>query len=127
VAEEALEGALAGPAAVAVHDDGDVLRETGEVEGVVDRALLGRELVRPVGALIGAAGRGLRHVRLALLRIDDGREKRTGMVYARLKKLGIPVEKALAAEVRPAVSGSFDCALRASLRMTAYLRLICGP
>ncbi len=45
VAEEALEGAFAGPAAVAVHDDGDVLREAREIEGVVDRALFGSELV----------------------------------------------------------------------------------
>ncbi len=36
VAKEALEGSFAGPAAVAVHDDSDVLGETGEVELVVE-------------------------------------------------------------------------------------------
>ena len=41
VAEEALEGALAGPAAVAVHDDGDVLGDARGVELAVDGALLG--------------------------------------------------------------------------------------
>jgi hypothetical protein len=79
MAEEALEGALAGPAAVTVHDDGDVLREAREVEGVVDRALFGRELVRPVGALIGAAGGGVGHGDSLSLRIDDGRVRRTGI------------------------------------------------
>ena len=80
MAEEALEGALAGPAAVAVHDDGDVLRKAREVEGVVDRALLGRELVRPVGALIGAAGRG---VCARAARCDDDSTMRGGNAMKR--------------------------------------------
>ena len=45
VAEEALEGAFAGPAAIAVHDDGDVLGDSGWVELLVDRLLFGREFV----------------------------------------------------------------------------------
>jgi hypothetical protein len=77
MAEEALEGALAGPAAVAVHDDGDVLREAREVEGVVDRALLGRELMHFIGALVGAVCRGERHGRLAVMRIADARDQGT--------------------------------------------------
>jgi hypothetical protein len=36
MAEEALEGAFAGPAAVAVHDDGDVLWDFFGVELAVD-------------------------------------------------------------------------------------------
>ena len=91
MAEEALEGALAGPAAVAVHDDGDVLREAREVEGVVDRALFGRELVGPVGALIGAAGGGVWHVRLAVMRIDDARERGTAM--RRIGKVAVTDER----------------------------------
>ena len=46
VAEEALEGALAGPAAVAVHDDGDVLRDLCRVELAVEFGLFRRELVQ---------------------------------------------------------------------------------
>ena len=45
VAEEALEGTLAGPAAVAVHDDGDVLGDAGGIERPVDIKLFGGELV----------------------------------------------------------------------------------
>jgi hypothetical protein len=41
VAEEALERALAGPAAVAVHDDGDVLRDAQRIERGVDGAFVG--------------------------------------------------------------------------------------
>ena len=40
VALETLEGALAGPAAVAVHDDGDVLGDARGVELAVNRQLL---------------------------------------------------------------------------------------
>ena len=68
VAEEAFEGALAGPAAVAVHDDGDVLRHARGIEGVVEGALFGREFVGPVGAMIDAAGRGFAHVWLLMNR-----------------------------------------------------------
>ena len=61
MAEEALEGAFAGPAAVAVHDDGDVLGHARGIERVVDGALFGRKFVGPVGAMIDAAGRGFAH------------------------------------------------------------------
>ena len=61
VAEEALEGALAGPAAIAVHDDGDMLRHGRGIKRVVDGALFGREFVGPIGAMIDAAGRGFAH------------------------------------------------------------------
>ncbi len=54
MAEEAFEGALARPAAVAVHDDGDVLRDARGVEGVVEDALFGGELVGAVGTNVGA-------------------------------------------------------------------------
>ena len=49
VAEETLEGALAGPTAVAVHDDGDVLGNLGRIELLVKDLLLGRELVDAAG------------------------------------------------------------------------------
>ena len=49
VAEEALEGALAGPAAVAVHDDGDVLGDARGIELPIDGLLFGGELVKPGG------------------------------------------------------------------------------
>jgi hypothetical protein len=49
VAEEALEGALAGPAAVAVHDDGDVLGNLIGIELIVYAALFWRELMQPTG------------------------------------------------------------------------------
>jgi len=39
VAEEALEGALAGPATVAVHDDGDVLGQPLGLQRRIDGAL----------------------------------------------------------------------------------------
>ena len=45
VAEESLERAAAGPAAIAVHDDGDVLGEPLGLEGGIDGALIGRELI----------------------------------------------------------------------------------
>ena len=49
VAEEALEGAFACPAAVAVHDDGDMLGNFGWVELAVDALLLGGEFVEAAG------------------------------------------------------------------------------
>jgi len=49
VAEEALEGAFAGPAAIAVHDDGDVLGDFGGIELAVEGLLLRRELVNAAG------------------------------------------------------------------------------
>ena len=45
VAQEALERALAGPAAIAVHDDGDMLGQALGLEGRIDGALLGGELI----------------------------------------------------------------------------------
>ena len=69
VAEESLERALARPAAVAVHNDGDVLRKARGVEAVVDGALVGGELVGPVGALVKAGWSGFTHV--WLVRLDD--------------------------------------------------------
>ena len=51
MAEESLERAFAGPAAVAVHDDGDVLRDAGGIEPGVEGLLFG-------GELVDAAGRG---------------------------------------------------------------------
>ena len=53
MAEEALERALAGPAAVAVHDDGYVLGDFGGVELPVDGLLLGGELVKAAGDSVG--------------------------------------------------------------------------
>jgi hypothetical protein len=49
VAQEALEGALSSPAAITVHDDGDVLGNFVGVELPVDALLLGREFVYPAG------------------------------------------------------------------------------
>ena len=49
VTEEALEGAFASPAAVAVHDDGYVLGSSGWVQLPVYGLLFGGELVHPVG------------------------------------------------------------------------------
>ena len=49
VAEETLEGALAGPAAVAVHDDGNVARDAGAVKLIVDGSLVWGELGDPGG------------------------------------------------------------------------------
>jgi hypothetical protein len=46
VAQEALQRALARPATVAVHDDGDVLRDLLGVELAVERGLLSREFVQ---------------------------------------------------------------------------------
>ena len=71
VAEEALESALAGPAAVAVHDDGYVLWDAHGVQRVIKRTLCGRELMGTVGALIHAAGRLISQGFLA--EIDDRR------------------------------------------------------
>ena len=45
VAEEAFEGALAGPAAVAIHDDGDVLRVAGGIKLPVDGGFVRGEFV----------------------------------------------------------------------------------
>ena len=45
VAQEALERAAAGPAAVAVHDDGDVLGQALRLERRVDGALLRGQLM----------------------------------------------------------------------------------
>ena len=56
VAEEALEGALAGPAAVAVHDDGDVLRDSARGRAAVDAQLFGREFVAAIGNAAGTGG-----------------------------------------------------------------------
>ncbi len=49
MAEEALKGALAGPAAIAVHDDGDVLGDFFGVELAVDAQLFGSEFVAAIG------------------------------------------------------------------------------
>ena len=54
VAEEALERALAGPAAVAVHDDGDVIRNARGIELSVHGGLLGREFTEAGGGPAGA-------------------------------------------------------------------------
>jgi len=54
MAEEAFEGAFACPAAVAVHDDGDVLGNFVGVELPVDTELFGGEFVAAIG---NAAGR----------------------------------------------------------------------
>jgi len=50
--EKALEGAFASPAAIAVHDDGDVLGNFGGIELTVDAKLFGNKLV---AAIWGAA------------------------------------------------------------------------
>ncbi len=57
VAEEALEGALAGPAAVAVHDDGDVLWDLCGVELPVDAQFFGSKFVAAIGDAAGCCGR----------------------------------------------------------------------
>ncbi len=64
VAEEALQGSPAGPAAIAVHNDGDVLGHAHRIKRVIDGTLFGRKFVCPVGAVIDAAeGRGIAHGR----------------------------------------------------------------
>ena len=45
VAKEALEGPFSGPAAIAVHDDGDVLGNSVGVKLAIDELLLGGELM----------------------------------------------------------------------------------
>ena len=45
MAEEALQRAVAGPAAVAIHDDGDVLGQALGLERRIDRALLRGQLI----------------------------------------------------------------------------------
>ena len=49
MAEEALEGAFAGPATVAVHDDGDVVGDARGVELRVDLLLFRGELMEATG------------------------------------------------------------------------------
>ena len=49
VAEEALQGALACPAAISIHDDGDVLGDFVGVELPVDALLLGGEFAYTAG------------------------------------------------------------------------------
>ena len=71
VAEEALEGALAGPAAVSVHDDGDVLRNARGIERIVDRALFARQFVDTIRSLVDAAGGRFAHKILALMRVAE--------------------------------------------------------
>ena len=83
VAEETLEGALASPAAIAVHDDGDVLRHARGIERVVEDTFFGREFVDPVGAMINAAGGGFAHDGLLRMTIAEkaevgNRDKETG-------------------------------------------------
>ena len=53
MAEEALKGVLATPAAIAVHDDGDVLRNFRRVELAVDAQLIGSEFVAAIGDAAG--------------------------------------------------------------------------
>lgn len=53
VAEEALEGTFSGPAAVAVHDDGDVLGNFCWIQLPVDALLFGRELMAAIGDAAG--------------------------------------------------------------------------
>jgi hypothetical protein len=53
VAEEALESALAGPATVAVHDDGDVLGNFRRIELTVDAEFFGCEFVAAIGNAAG--------------------------------------------------------------------------
>jgi len=48
MSKEALESPLAGPATVAVHDDGDVLGKTGGVELAVKAKLVRGEFVAPI-------------------------------------------------------------------------------
>ena len=45
VAQEALERAVAGPAAIAVHDDGHMLGQALGLERLIDSALLGGQLI----------------------------------------------------------------------------------
>jgi hypothetical protein len=56
MAEETLERALAGPAAVAVHDDGNMLRDTVGLKRIVDCAFFARQFVDTIGTLVDAAG-----------------------------------------------------------------------
>jgi hypothetical protein len=51
VSQEALEGAFAGPAAIAVHNDGDVLGNLGRIELPVYGLLFGSELMDTAGNL----------------------------------------------------------------------------
>jgi hypothetical protein len=53
VAKEAFKGALARPSAVAIHDNGYVLRNFSGVELTVDVLLLGGEFVKTGGNSIG--------------------------------------------------------------------------
>ena len=75
VAEEALEGALAGPAAVAVHDDGDVLRDARGIELAVDAPLFGGEFVRAGWTRRGMGGDG-RKTNLAKMTLADTEGRR---------------------------------------------------
>ena len=47
VAEETLEHTFAGPAAVAVHNDSDMLRHAVRIELPIDGLLIGREFLNP--------------------------------------------------------------------------------
>lgn len=53
MAQKAFEGTFACPAAIAIHNDGDMLRNFGGVELLIDGLLLRGELMKAAGDSIG--------------------------------------------------------------------------